>query len=84
MDWLELREHHLADQEDDNGPVVGFFQAVVVATHTGPNRIDIHEAGDTTVTIPNVSYMASYSPTNGDTVWLLRIDEDRIVLGKLA
>lgn len=58
-------------------------QGVVTATATGPNRVTI-KLGGSTVAIAGVRYLASYSPTVNDTVFVLANGVDLLVLGKLA
>jgi hypothetical protein len=83
-DWLELREHHQEQNPEIDAPLERHTKGVIIATHTGPARVDIQEGGDTSVTIPDVRYLASYTPTVGDNVWILVRDDDRLVLGKEA
>lgn len=60
---------------------------VVEAVHTSPNTVDCYLDGATTLTT-GIRYLASYTPTVGDTVVLCRhitqAGQDRWVLGKLA
>ena len=57
------------------------FLASVSATATGPNRVTLNRQG---VSIPNVRYLASYSPTVSDTVLAEYVGDDVIVWGKFA
>lgn len=63
-------------------PPVSVRQATVQTTLTSPNRVRIRLGGQP----PDIDarYLASYSPTIGDTVWALVNQRDIIVMGKLA
>ena len=56
----------------------------VAAVNTGDNTVDLYFGGDTTVTIPHVPRLASYSPTVNDNVWVLYQDNALLVIGKEA
>ncbi|MDE1904843.1 MAG: hypothetical protein KGH75_00145 [Rhodospirillales bacterium] len=47
------------------------------------SRLSVKQQGSTTVT-PNLRYLASYTPTVGDTVICLNVSGDLWVLGKHA
>lgn len=56
----------------------------VVAVNVGPPAsVDI-TIGGSDVTVPGVRYMASYSPTVADIVWVDLIGDDPLVIGKQA
>lgn len=54
---------------------------VVVSDETGTVTITV---GGSTVEIPGIKHLASYSPTPGDTVYMLTDGFDVLILGKLA
>jgi hypothetical protein len=58
--------------------VVSSVGTLVVTIDFAPNDIE------TSYVIPNVKYLASYSPTLNDAVWCLSFGVDIICLGKLA
>lgn len=68
---------------DDPRKRLRLRQGVVTATATVPNRVTL-TIGGSTDTVTDVRYLASYSPTIADTVWLLQNGTDLLVLGKLA
>lgn len=57
------------------------FLATVSATAAGPNRVTLTRHG---ASIPNVRYLASYSPSVSDTVLAEYVGDDVIVWGKFA
>lgn len=57
------------------------FLATVLATQTSPNRVTLSRQG---VSIPNVRYLASYSPSVSDVVLAEYVGDDVIVWGKFA
>lgn len=61
------------------------LRQAVVASHTAgpPASVGITLGGSSTV-VTGVRYLASYTPADGDTVWVLRNGGDLLVLGKLA
>lgn len=54
---------------------------VIVSDETGSVTVTV--AGST-VEIPGIKHLASYSPTPGDTVYMLTDGFDVLILGKLA
>lgn len=68
---------------DDPRTRLRLRQGVVTATATVPNRVTI-TIGGSPDTVSGVRYLASYSPTVTDTVWLIQNGTDLLVLGKLA
>lgn len=59
-------------------------QGVVTAVNAGPPAsVDVRLGSATTAT-PKVRYLASYAPSVGHTVWLLLLERDAVVLGRLA
>lgn len=64
-------------------PTLRLRQGRVVGINTSPNSVDVQIAGDTN-TLPKVRYLASYTPTNSDTIWLLANGSDLLVIGKQA
>ena len=64
-------------------PTLRLRQGRVVAINTTPNSVDVQIAGDTN-TLPKVRYLASYTPTSSDTIWLLANGSDLLVIGKQA
>lgn len=54
---------------------------VIDATHTSPNRVDVLMNG---TVIPDVRYLASYSPSVSDTVMMLLEGSDLVVIGTIA
>lgn len=57
-------------------------QAKVTAVNAGPpHSVDIMLGGNP---VPRVRYLASYSPTVADSVWLVQFGPDILILGKLA
>lgn len=74
--------HAIANALKATGGSVALRWGIVAAVSVG--RVDVTLAGSATV-IPNVRYMAPYSPTVGDTVPILvPPGGDMLVLGKLA
>ncbi len=62
-----------------------FMQATVQSVQTGPPHSLTVQVEGSSVNVPGVRYLASYSPTVGDTVWCALIDgRDLLVLGVLA
>ena len=57
---------------------------VVVSIQTGPPHTLTITLGGSATNIAKVSYLASYTPTNGDVIALLVVGSDLIALGKLA
>jgi hypothetical protein len=55
----------------------------VTATATAPNSLSVKLDGSSTAT-PGLRYLASYTPTVGDTVVAVQNGPDVLVLGKLA
>jgi hypothetical protein len=68
---------------DTNIPNLRLRQGRVVALNVSPNSVDVQIAGDTN-TLPRVRYLASYTPTSSDTIWLLSNGSDLLVIGKQA
>jgi hypothetical protein len=68
---------------DTNIPTLRLRQAYVVALYTSPKRLDIQIAGDTN-TLPSVKYLDSYTPTVGDTIFILTNGSDILCLGDIA
>ena len=69
---------------DTIAPTLRLRQGRVVALNTSPNNsVDVQIAGDTN-TLPKVRYLASYTPTSNDTIWLLANGSDLLVIGKQA
>ena len=58
-------------------------QGKVIVVNTSPASIDVQIAGDTN-TLPKVKYLASYSPTTNDIIWLLANGSDLLAIGKQA
>lgn len=56
-------------------------QGKVSSIQTGSVTITI---GGSTATVAGVKYLASYSPTTNDAVWMLSDGRNVIILGKLA
>lgn len=54
---------------------------VIVSDETGTVTITV---GGSEVEIPGIKHLASYSPTPGDTVYMLTDGFDVLILGKLA
>lgn len=67
--------------ENDQEPRRYLFLATVSATATVPNRVTLDRHG---VSIPNVRYLASYSPTVSDVVLAEYVGDDVIVWGGFA
>ena len=67
--------------ESEQEPRRYLFLATVSATATGPNRVTLDRHG---VSIPNVRYLASYSPTVSDVVLCEYVGDDVIVWGEFA
>lgn len=61
-----------------------FRWAVVQSSSAGPPKIVTIEVGGNSSEPIDARYLASYTPTNGDTVLLYQQGKDRVVLGKLA
>lgn len=69
---------------ETNIPTLRLRQGKVVGINTSPNNsVDVQIAGDTN-TLPRVRYLASYTPTSNDTIWLLANGSDLLVIGKQA
>ena len=68
---------------DTNIPTLRLRQGKVIGVNVSPNSINVQIAGDTN-TLPSVKYLASYSPTANDTVWLLSNGSDLLCIGKQA
>lgn len=82
--YPNLRKLHKKIQPDKNMPGLDLRQGTVIATHAGPPlSIDV-SLGGSPVTIPNVRYLSSYTPTIGDTIWAFKKGKDILVLGDLA
>lgn len=62
---------------------LSFHQGVVTAIGTSPNSVTINLSGGTD-TISGVRYLASYTPTVSDVVFLIINNNDIVVLGKLG
>jgi len=58
-------------------------QGKVITVNVSPNSIDVQIAGDAN-TLPKVKYLASYSPTINDIIWLLANGSDLLAIGKQA
>jgi hypothetical protein len=58
-------------------------QGKVITVNVSPNSIDVQIAGDVN-TLPKVKYLASYSPTALDIIWLLGNGSDLLAIGKQA
>lgn len=75
---------YMVRHELGHAHIVSRRQAVVTAVSVGPPAsVSIQIAGDTD-TISGVRYLASYTPSVGDTVWVDVQDSDPIVIGRLA
>ena len=59
------------------------LQQGVVDTVDGGGRLHVFISGMED-SVGMVRYLASYTPTAGDTVWLITNGNDRFVLGELA
>ncbi len=64
-------------------PPLRLRQGVVAVVNTAPASVDVKIGGAAPAT-PKVRYLAGYTPTVGDTVWLLEAGQLRIVVDKLA
>lgn len=56
-------------------------QGKVISVQTGSVTVTI---GASTVAVPGVKYLASYSPTANNVVWMLTDGETILIIGKLA
>lgn len=56
----------------------------VVTVNAGPPATVDVELGSSGITISGVHYLASYTPTAEDTVWVDLVDGDPLVIGKQA
>lgn len=68
---------------DTNFPSLRLRQGFVVSVNASPASVNVQIAGDSN-TLPSVKYLDSYSPTSGDTVWLLSNGADLFCIGKQA
>lgn len=68
---------------DTNFPSLRLRQGFIVTVNVSPASLDVQIAGDSN-TLPSVKYLDSYSPTQGDTVWLLSNGADLFCIGKQA
>ena len=73
----------LAQRTVEAGPVTTLRQAVVTDVDGATSTITVR-LGGSTVDVPGVRYLASYSPTVSDRVMVLRAGGDLLVLGDLA
>lgn len=74
--------HLLVQQLSDNRPdPVRLRQGVVDTVDAGSATVDVTVGGSSTV-ITDVNYLDSYTPTAGDTVWILSNGPDLLVIGK--
>lgn len=62
-------------------PELKLRQGVIDAVGSGDVDVTV---GGSDVVITGVAYLASYSPTQGDTVWMLQNGSDLLVLGDQA
>ena len=69
-------------KEEARTPVV--LEMCVVDTVDGGGLLHVFLSGMTEESVANVRYLDSYTPTAGDTVWLLKSGIDRFVIGALA
>lgn len=76
----------LADELADRGshPSLGLRLGKVTAVAAGPPPTVSLQLGGSTVAIPGVRYLSSYSPTVNDVVLVLKNGPDLVCLGKMA
>jgi hypothetical protein len=59
-------------------PLLDIMQGTIVSTTGSKSIVTLADGSD----VPDVYRLASYTPSNGDVVWMLRFHGDLLILGK--
>ena len=74
---------YLVNQIKAPQPGLRLRQGYVASHDSGAKTIGVRIAGDSNI-LPGVRYLKSYSPTVGDTIWLLNSGADLLAIGNQA